>query len=60
MHRDINAPRFSTAELWELEEDARAALLNEDGALNDPGKWLGHVIDLARGYRSEVERRLHG
>lgn len=60
MHRDINAPRFSTAELWEIEEEARAALLNEDGALNDPGHWLGLVTDLSRGYRRELEVRLHG
>lgn len=56
----MDAPKFSIAELWEIEEDARSALLNEDGALSDPGRWLGHVIDLSRSLRVQQERRLNG
>jgi hypothetical protein len=54
------APRFSVNELHLIEDDALSALLNRDGALDDPGKWLGHVIDLSRSLRAEMERRLHG
>lgn len=53
-------PRFTTEELWMIEEDAHACLLNEDGALNNPGHWLGLVIDLARALRHEHAQKLHG
>lgn len=50
-----------------MEDDARSALLNEDGALVEPGKWLGNQVDLCRYARTllddlenERERRLHG
>lgn len=51
-------PKFTIAELWELEEDARSSLLNRDGALDDPGHWLGLVIDLSRALRAEHEKRV--
>lgn len=60
MTNPLPTPRFSADELWNLEDDARNALLNEDGALSDPGRWLGHVIDLSRALRSEIDHRLHG
>lgn len=56
----VDARRFTIAELWEIEDDARSTFLNEEGALNDPGRWLGLVIDLSRALRSEHEHRLHG
>lgn len=56
----MDARRFTIAELWEIEDDARSTFLNEEGALNDPGRWLGLVIDLSRALRSEHEHRLHG
>lgn len=51
---------FSIEELWAIEDDARASLLNEDGALNDPGHWLGLAIDLSRSLRRELEQRING
>lgn len=70
----VDQPRFSIAELWDHEDDARSAFLNEDGALSDPGHWLGLVIDESRFCREliaevdhltaelklEREVRLHG
>lgn len=56
----MDAPKFTSQELWEIEEDARSSLLNEDGALSDPGRWLGLVIDLSRSLRNDLELRLHG
>lgn len=60
-------PRYSRDELWSAMEDADACLLNEDGALNDPGRWLGLVKDLCRSHLTALEdlgierdRRLHG
>lgn len=53
-------PRFTVEELWAIEDDARSCLLDMDGALHDPGHWLGLAIDLARSLRNEIERRLHG
>lgn len=65
--REYVPRRFSDEELWEVEEDARSSLLNEDCALSDPGFHLGNEIDLARYCRSlhaelrrEREKRLHG
>lgn len=54
------APRFSEAELRLIEEDASSSLLNDVGALDDPGHWLGLVLDLSRALRSEIGHRLHG
>lgn len=57
---------FTYAEFFEIEEDSRSALLNEDGALNNPGHHLGLEIDMARYGRylldriQELEARLHG
>lgn len=60
MTKESKVPRFIASELMDVEDSARCALLNEDGALHDPGHWLGLVIDLARGYRFELEQHLHG
>lgn len=67
MAREYIPRRFSDEELYEVEEDARSSLLNEEGALSDPGRHLGDKIDLARYCRSlheelrrERDRRLHG
>lgn len=54
------APRFSPDELRLIEEEAHSSLLNQDGGLDDPGHWLGLVIDLSRSLRVEVEHRLNG
>lgn len=56
----VDAPRFTIEELWCVEEEARSSLLDEYGALSDPGHWLGLVIDLSRSLRSERERALRG
>lgn len=55
-----DAPQFSSAELRLIEEDAHTTLLNEDGGLDNPGHWLGLVIDLSRSLRREQDKRLHG
>jgi hypothetical protein len=54
------APRFTVEELLMIQDDANNALLNEEGALNNPGKWLGLVLDLSRALRQEVETRMFG
>lgn len=51
-------PTFTVSELWEIEDDARNSLLDEDGALSNPGHWLGLVIDLSRALRAQHEQRL--
>lgn len=48
---------FTIEELWEIEDSARSSLLDEDGALSDPGHWLGLVIDLSKALRNEIETR---
>lgn len=44
----VHYPEFTDEELLEMQEDARSALLNEVGALENPGHWLGAVIDTCR------------
>ena len=52
--------RFTREETYEIEEDALSSLLNEQGALDNPGHHLGLEIDLARALRHEMDTRLHG
>lgn len=52
-------PHFTEGELWEFEEDARAGLLNEDGALSNPGHWLGLIIDVCRSHRATLDALAH-
>lgn len=55
-----SVPRFTTEELWSLEDDARNCLLTENFALADPDRWVGTVIELARALRNEMDTRLNG
>ena len=52
--------QFTRAELWEVIEDTRNSLLNESGALENPGHHLGLEADLARALLHEMDTRLHG
>ena len=40
--------RFTREELWEVIDDTQSSLLNESGALENPGHHLGLEADLAR------------
>ena len=52
--------QFTRAELWEVIEDTQNSLLNESGALENPGHHLGLEADLARSLLHEMDSRVHG